>query len=246
MRKIKFILLAAMVLIIIIAIAKDSILDTPSQALCRYKKMYSETKPSKIVYRMFYWSILPLGTLTFVTEQTNDEFASSVEANPVGGILGGRIEASAKLESRAHKQNRLPYVYNEVTLYKNKLKKKTILYDQEKLIVTRGERKIQLASTTFDPIGAFSYLLDQRLYRGCVYNIPLLAEDDIYTMEAKGIEENQGLVKVEITIKRANGTSSHGAHFYVWVIADKYNVPILFKSWTPVGYASVVLESINQ
>ena len=242
MKLFKKILLSIVILSVVIAVVKDKFFDTTGFALSRLAKAETARMPSELVYRMYYWSVLPLGLLSFSNDHSEDDIIYSVKADTRGGLLEKFIKTSASMESQVTKNNNLPYQYNEITVYREKTKQKKILFDQASLMVTRGERKIKLKQPTYDPVGAFAYLLTLTLKKGDVYKIPLLSEDDIYIMEAKGLEEKNGILKLSIDVKRENGTSSHGANFHVWVATDRHNSPILFKSWTPVGYASVVLE----
>lgn len=241
MKKIKLAMLLLVCGTILAGVAKDKFLDTPSAVL---KKIYPGPvfgeSGSSFVFDIYYASLLPFGTLTFSTRTQGNKTVYSVEATPVGGILGRRIDAAARLEAFMSQEG-WSEQYLETTRYRQKTKTKTIDFDRQALVAARGNKKIKIPTDTFDPLGGFMSLLALPLGTN-PQSIKCLAEDVIYEMRATVIDSHEGISHILVEIQRGDGSPGHRASFHVW-INDKTRLPLVFKSWTPAGYASVILKS---
>lgn len=247
MNKIKIAAIILLASIVLAAIAKDVFFDTPAsgkQKLDLSLKKHSGSIKT-LTYRMHFLSLLPMGTLEFTTQSSGTETMLIFEASPRGGIMQDKIAASARLESHLSQDGDLPLRYVERTKYKEKMKDKTIDFDRKNCIAVRGERKIKIPQDTYDPVSAFHKILHRELAKGDRYSVRCISEDVIYVLSADVQDDTGGMLKILMEIKREDGTSGHGARFTVWVVkgAENMFLPVLFKSWTPVGYASVILDS---
>ena len=249
LRKIKLVVLAFFLFLCLVAVVKDKVFDTPQNS---FKKIKLE--PSKdtetgvfkrnrtLVYKMYFWSIIPMGELRFITTAKEPDIIFSFQASTNGAFVEKFVTAQAQVASYFSTKDLLPYKYTEWTAVKGKIKKKEVLYDREGLLSLQGEKKIKITKETYDPVGAFIHMLTLSLKAGKDCAIPFLSGHDMYILKARLLKEDRGIDEVEIDMRRENLTSSHGGHLHVWLTADNNRVPLLFKSWTPAGYASVVLD----
>jgi hypothetical protein len=155
------------------------------------------------------------------------------------------MTAKADVASYFSKSDLLPYKYEERTEVKGRIKKKVVLYDRAGLLSLQGDRKIRITGDTYDPVGAFIHMLTLDMKKNKEYDIPFLSGYDMYNFKAVLLRESLGINEVSVEMRRQNLTSSHGGHFRVWITSDSRRVPLLFKSWTPVGYVSVILDKIT-
>jgi hypothetical protein len=88
-------------------------------------------------------------------------------------------------------------------------------------------------------------MLTLALEKGKDVYIPFMSGGDIYNFKVTSLNVSEGIEEVLIDIKRKNLTSSHGGNLHVWITVDNARTPLVFKSWTPVGYASVVLDRVE-
>lgn len=249
MKKIKTVAISLIIFLFLGGIFKDVFLDTP---FLTRKKLEATLKknggtPETLFYRLYFLSLLPMGMLEFSIKSSSEGSVLSLEATPKNGILQNSVKASARLESYLPKDSDLPYRYVEKTKYKEKTKDKIIDFDTKNLIAIRGERKIKTPPDTYDPVSAFYKILRQKIVKGERYSVRCISEDVIYLLAAEVQDNADGLFKIHMEIKREDGTPGHGAQFFVWVAPGPEGVflPVLFKSWTPVGYASVTFERIE-
>ena len=195
------------------------------------------------VYKMYFWSLIPMGELRIKTQVNELGNVFSFEATTKNSFAEKFIAAKASAESYFSKNIHLPYKYEEMTDVKGKIKTKEIIFDQANLITTRGDRKFKIPMNTYDPISAFVYLLSLPLTQG--HEIKFVSGEDVFILRSIPKGTKGGICKILIELARENKTSSHGAKFYVWVSADNARVPLVFKCWSPAGYASVMLKAIE-
>ncbi|MBI5873606.1 MAG: DUF3108 domain-containing protein [Candidatus Omnitrophica bacterium] len=245
LRKIKRYFLVILAFFLICGILKDMIFDTPLRAKNNIGSLSSAVSHRVLVYKMYYGSILPIGTLNFAYTSKEDTDIYSAQATTLGSFIEKFIEASARIETHFLKKNGLPYQYIETTVVKDKQKSKEIFFDQENLLVTRDDRKIKIAEPTYDPLGAFVHLLTLPLEKGVIHQVRCLAEDVVYIMKGDVVFVSGGVAKISIDIRRDGQPSGHGASFDAWITDDNSRSPLVFKSWTPVGYVSVVLNKVE-
>ena len=195
------------------------------------------------VYKMYFWSLIPMGELRIKTQVNELGNVFSFEATTKNSFAEKFIAAKASAESYFSKNIHLPYKYEEMTDVKGKIKTKEIIFDQANLITTRGDRKFKIPMNTYDPVSAFVYLLSLPLTQR--HEIRFVSGEDVFILRSSPKETQDGICKILIEMARENKTSSHGAKFYVWVSADNARVPFVFKCWSPAGYVSVVLKGIE-
>jgi len=244
LRKIKIALLMFILVLIVAGIIKDKVFDTPENCLKKLRSLSMQDNPKVLTYKMYFWSLIPMGELTFETSKSDAGTVFSAQAVTKSSFLEKFMTASARVESHSDREDLLPYKYVERTEVKGKIKEKEVLYDRERLLAIRGDKKIKIPEGTYDPLGAFVRLLALRPEKDIEHNILFISGGDLYNLKAMVMSEKQGIKEISIDMRRANKTSSHGATFSVWTTADN-GLPLAFKSWTPVGYASVVLDKLE-
>ncbi|OIO35445.1 MAG: hypothetical protein AUJ74_06190 [Candidatus Omnitrophica bacterium CG1_02_44_16] len=252
LRKIKILLAGLILFLVVFGIIKDKIFDTAQN--CKKKMGISSSylsreanifeTPRTLVYRLYFWSIIPMGELKISTKPGDSNTVFTAEADSAKSFVERFIAAKASVESNFSTKGRLPYKYIERTEVNGKIKEKEVIYDREVLLAIQGKKKIRIAKDTIDPLGAFIQMLTLSLEKGKVVVIPFMSGGDLYNFKVTSLNVNEGIEEVLIDIKRANLTSSHGGSLHVWLTNDNSRVPLVFKSWTPVGYASVVLDRI--
>ena len=248
-------LLIAFLILIASGIVKDQIFDTPQKSKERVAASLEKLAQKDLrvnifdtdkilVYKMYFWSLIPMGELRFKTQVNDLGNIFSFEATTEKSFAEKFIAAKARISSYFSKNIRLPYKYEEITDVKGKIKTKEIIFDQANLITTRGDRKFKIPMNTYDPVSAFVYLLSLPLTQG--HEIKFVSGEDVFILRSIPKGTKGGICKILIELARENKTSSHGAKFYVWVSADNARVPLVFKCWSPAGYVSVVLKGITK
>jgi len=252
-KNIKTIMFIFVLILVIVGILKDRVLDT---ALNCKKKVGSISNNNDLalnifdsdktfVYKMYFWSIIPMGELRYSTQTRDSDVVFSFEALTKKSFVEKFITANARVESYFSKKDLLPYKYVEITKVNGKVKQKEVFYDRAKLLSVQGDKKIKISRDTYDPVGAFVHMLTLSFEQKKDYKIPFLSGHDMYVFKAKLINKVQDIDEISIDMRRQNLTSSHGGHLHVWITADNNRIPLLFKSWTPAGYASVVLDRVS-
>jgi hypothetical protein len=255
LKKIKIFLMILIVGLICTGIAKDKIFDTPENA---YKKLGFFADQNNLdtnifgisrvlTFKLYYWSLIPMGELRFVTNASRQDTIFSAEALSKGSFVGNFITASARIESHfSKKDDLLPYKYVETTNVKGIIKTKEVLYDRQALLSIRGKKKTRISKDTYDPLGAFIHMLALPLETGESSDILFISGGDLYNLRAALLKEGPRIMEVLVDIKRQNLTSSHGGTLHVWVSNDDRRIPLAFKSWTPAGYASAILNKVEE
>ncbi len=252
-RKIKVLFLILFFILIVTGIVKDKVFDTPQACLNKLKQLPAainindnifESRKT-FIYKMYFWSMIPMGELRYSTKRSDLDVVFSLEALTDGSFIERFITAQARVESYFLKNDLLPYKYTERTQVNGKVKQKIVLYDRINLLSIQDDKKIKISPDTYDPVGAFVHMLTLSLKPGEDRNIPFLSGHDIYIFKARLLNNDRGIDEVDIDMRRKNLTSSHGGRLHVWLTSGNNKIPLLFKSWTPAGYASVVLDRIE-
>ena len=253
MGRMKLLILCIFFALVIAGIAKDKILDTPQHCIKKIKLLPDKNTieanifnlNKTLTYKMYLWSLIPVGEFKFTTEAQGLDVVFSFKASTQGTFIEYFVTADARVESYFSKKSLMPHKYAERTEVKGKIKKKEVLYDRANLLSLQGNKKIKISNDTYDPVGAFVHMLTLPLEKGKEYHIPFMSGHDMYIFKASVLNETQGISEVSIDMRRKNLTSSHGGHLHVWITANNRRIPLLFKSWTPIGYASVVLDRVS-
>lgn len=235
-----------------VGIAKDKVFDTPENAFKKISRLAVNEDikanvfgTSKVLtYKMYYWSIIPMGELRFVTDASEKSVVFSAEARSQRSLVGNFISASARVESHFLKKDLLPFKYVETTNVEGKVKTREVFYDRERSLAVWGDKKVRISGGTYDPLGAFMRTLSSEWDAGRDAAIPFISSGDLYNLRATLLNQDKNIQEIAIDIKRQNLTSSHGGGLHLWMTSDS-RIPLVFKSWTPAGYASVVLEKIE-
>lgn len=252
-RKIKIIVSVVFMMALVLGIAKSQWLDTPARSVKKISTFHAGLKKNDIntnlfarnkalTYKMYFFALIPLGKLEFQTKVQDSQSIFSFEANTEGTYLQRFIKARARIESFFDYQKHLTDKYVEETEVRGKVKTKEIVYDHENLVAIRKDQKVKIPPDIHDPIGAFLDLLSLPQKKGDTQRIRFMTGDEVYVLKATCLDIKNEIAEILIDMRREDLTSSHGATFRVWVTADNARIPLLFKSWTPVGYMSVALE----
>lgn len=256
LRKIKYGILIVFLILICAGIVKDKIFDTPEKdkqkiasfleasAKKNLKTNIFETNKT-FVYKMYFWSLIPMGELRFKTQVDDLGNIFSLEATSQGSCVDKFIRAKADINSYYSKNIHLPYKYTEITQVEGKTKTKTIILDQANLIMATRNLKFKIPLNTYDFISAFVSMLTKPLKKGSEGKIRFVTGKNIYILKSTVLDEANGMVEILVDIRRENLTSNHGARFRVWITQDNARVPLVFKSWNAVGYASAILDRVE-
>ena len=245
-RKIKFLLFYIILLLVALGIIKDKVFDTANN--CNRKltvKVNIFDTPGTLVYRLYFWSLIPMGELRISSKPEGSNIVFAAEADSARSFADRFVVAKARVESHFSKKDNLPYKYIERTEVNGKIKEKEILYDRDNLLAIAGKKKIRIEKATLDPLGAFIQILAFPIENGRDVVIPFMSGGDIYNFKVSSLNADKGIQEVLVDIKRKNRTSSHGGYLHLWLTHDNNRIPLIFKSWTPAGYASVVLVGIE-
>lgn len=252
-RGLKRVLALGFLLFVLAGVFKNALRDTPKRCLRkvaglqeRLRTNRAETnvfdKDKRLVYRIYYFALVPMGRLTFQTKATDAETRCSLEATSEASIAQYFVQARAGLQSILDKKTRQALKYSERTYVNGKVETKEIVFDQRNFLAMRDGLKIRIPENTYDPLGAFMATLALPLDFGVQKTVLFLTKEVIYAMRSKVIKAGGGIVELLLDARRLDRSSNHGATFRVWLTDDSLRIPLLFKSWTPVGFVSVVLE----
>ena len=245
-RTARFIIVFVLLPAVGLSFYKDRCVDAPD-TIVRRLGLDTGVQDRIFKYRLFYGSLIPVGRLRFMVEGSDKVLVLTVEATTRKGILEHVLDAQAGLRSEADPYSLLPTLYTEKTRYREKIKTKTIVFNRQDGFAQRGRRKIKITDDVRGPLSGFFYLLNQDFKTGRVYETPVLAEDMIYILRATVDQVRPAYAKLTVDIRRSDGLSGRNVSFAVWVAtAQDSRIPFLFKSWTPAGSASVVLEKIER
>ncbi len=253
-KKIALCFAAAVVLFLLSALVKDFIFDSPqscletvSRSLGRDPDRAAELLNGNVtlVYRINYLSLIPMGTLKLSRAARENGPVFTLEASSEKSIAEPFVHADARIETTYDGRSNMPSRYSEITQVNGKLKTKDIEFDRENQIATYGDMKVKITEDTYDPVGAFLAASGQEYPDDKEHTIRLLSKKDLYLMKSRKIRQAVRLMQLSIDVKRENLTSSHGAAFTVWMMTGKSPIPLIFKSWTPGGFVSVVLDKIE-
>ena len=238
----------------VIALLKDLIYDTPqrcydtaSAAIGSNGGRAAEVLGGDytLVYKIHYFSLIPLGTFKISRTDRGVGPVFTGEALTDDSFADIFVDASIRIESHFSRESDMPYRYVETTRVRDKIKVKEIEFDRTEKIASLGDKKIKIDENTCDPLGAFVKALDLPFLEDREYLVGLLAKKTIYRLTAKKTRPSKEFFEALVDVRREDGTSSHGATFKVWLTSGAERIPLLFKSWTPAGYMSVVLEKIE-
>jgi len=237
----------------ILALLKGSIYDTPQRCYDTAAAVLGKNGERAaaalsgdytLVYKIYYFSLIPMGTFKISKTQRREGPVFTGEALTDDSFADIFVHASMHMESHFNGKSGMPYRYVETTRVRDKIKQKTIVFDHAERIASYGDMKIKIYEDTCDPLGAFVKALHFPFVGTSEYSIDLLSKKTIYLLSAKKSHESKEFFEILVDVRRENRTSSHGATFKVW-LTSAGRIPLVFKSWTPAGYVSVVIEKIE-
>ncbi|MFH0876712.1 MAG: DUF3108 domain-containing protein [Candidatus Omnitrophota bacterium] len=252
-RGLKRVLLAGVLLFTLAAFLKNALLDTPKGRLLATAKLQEKLKSNRaetnvfdqdkrFFYRIYYFALIPMGRLSFQTQASGEETHCVIEATSQGSIAQFFVQARARLQSDLDKKTRQTVKYSEQTIVNGEVKTKEIVFDHGKLLATRDGAKIRIPEQTHDPLGAFLTTLALPLDFGVQKMVLFLTKEVIYAMRSEVVRVENGIVELLLDAHRLDRSSNHGTTMRIWMTDDSLRIPLVFKSWTPAGFFSAVLE----
>ncbi len=197
-----------------------------------------------LVYDVTYACVVPLGRLTITTRSTPEACLLRARVTTEGTPLGGILKARAEIASLLDPQTLAPRQYTEYTEVKEKKKTKVSVFDLEEMVVRQDERTIKIHEGVRDALSAFFWLLSRTPSPGPLRS-EFISKKELYTITLTPLGQKTAVASYQVEIKRANGTSSHGGRFTVWISKGPTRTPVLIKGWTPVGHLSAILREIR-
>ncbi len=256
LKKLKFILIFLCLFLVVLSVVKDKTLDSPAAAYKKAKRLLQVAvtvgkandftfKTRKITYNVYFLSIFPVGKMHFLVKREQDEDIYSLQVTTVNSWINRFIEADASVETHLDKESFLSRRYLEKTDVRGKVKTKEIVFDHNNLIAERDDVKMRIPEGICDPVGAFVQAITAVYVDQKVHEFKFLSKEKIYILKSSLYSEKNGLYELHLEMFREDSSSNHGARVHVWVTADEGRIPLLFKSWMPAGYGSVVIDSIE-
>lgn len=250
-KKIFFFALIVCAMLILILSIKEKILDNPENILKRFSKeewaVFSEGK--ELIFLAKYMNIIPLGKAKIRVDGSTrymgrDVYKLVAEAQ-TSGLASIFYKAKARIESYMDKNKlySLRYIENLILPEKD-VETKEIIYDQENLIMTRGETRVKILPNTQDPLSAFFYLRAQDLDLNKSFNINTITKEDNYRLGVEVVKKIEGVWLLKSTLERQNKTRSGGV-FYIYLSDDQRRLPLLVKAWTKAGLVTIRLIEIK-
>ncbi|MGE5279818.1 MAG: DUF3108 domain-containing protein [Deltaproteobacteria bacterium] len=228
------------------ACAVESFLHTPKRALAVVRaRDLAPGNDRTLTYRIYLGSLIPFGTITITRTRRDGAPAYAIEALSRGSVAHAFIDARAAFASLFDAATGMPQRYVETTRVNGKTKSKSIIFDRQTLTAASGERRIKITPQTYDPVGGFMAVLERPFTDNRTETVEMLSKRDIYVLKAHKKARTDGALKVGIDVHRADATSNHGATFDVWLTREQPRVPLLFRSWTPAGFVTVILTDIR-
>ena len=197
-----------------------------------------------LVYDVIYASVVPLGRLTITTRHNAKVCSLRARVSTQGTPLGTVLKARAEIASLLDPQTLAPRQYREYTEVKGKKKTKVFLFDLEEMVVRQGERTVKIEEGVRDVLSAF-FLLLSRTPSAELLQATFISKKELYTITLTPLQQKTLVAAYQVDIRRADGTSTHGGRFTVWIAKNATRTPVLFKSWTPAGHMSVLLREIR-
>jgi hypothetical protein len=238
-------ILLVLVLACLVQFVKETVLSDPrriyAKVMPKYKSLsgqeikdivFSPDRDVKMLMR--YMNIVPLGKMQLKAEGVSgSRIKLSAEASPASWI-SVFYRASAKATSLIDNSRFYPEKYTEDLSYGDKRETKEIIYDQKKHLALRENNKYKIPPMTFCPLSAFYYLQLEDFEVQSIHQVKLITKEEVYLLEAKVLEIEDDIIRLEGQVKREDSSSTHGAEFELW-ISQELRVPLLFKVKTPAG-----------
>lgn len=186
-----------------------------------------------ITYQLTYMNFIPLGQVHMSVEDREDLIMLKAIAFPAG-YLKNMYGVEAEIYSTIDKDRFFPLKYVESVKILERKREKEIIFYPEKNLAEREGKKYKIPPMTFCPLSAFYYLRLQDLGLGKAYKIKLLSKEEIYVLNAKVVEDKDGVVKLVGQARRKDLSSQHGASFELFVSKES-RIPLLMKVRTSTG-----------
>lgn len=247
-----YILLGCTILITILFI-KERILDNPHNILKKLPteewQVFSEGK--ELVFLVKYFGIIPIGKAKIrvdgSTRYTGRDVYKLVAEAETTGFISNFYKARAVIESYMDKDKlySLRYIENLILPEKD-IETKEIIYDQENLIMRRGNFKRKILPHTQDPLSAIFYLRFQDFNIGKSIVMNTITKQENYEFRTSVIGKQDDIWLLKSKVQRQDRSSYyHGVEFYLFISDDSRRLPLLIKSFTKIGLVTARLSEIR-
>lgn len=135
--------------------------------------------------------------------------------------------------------------YRELTVTPEKEKSKEIIFNPSENIAIREDVKYKIPERTHDPLSVFFAFLGGEITLGKEIVLNVFSKEEIYEFRATPTKLNKGIYEFSGEVSRQDKSSTHGAHFTMWVLSGKVRVPLLIKASSGVGIAYLRLRSVE-
>lgn len=250
-KKIFFFALMVCAMLISILSIKEKILDNPENIL---KRLPSEewsvfTEGKELVFLVKYFGIIPIGKAKIRVDGSMSyngrEVYKLVAEVQTSGFASVFYQAKARIESYMDKDKFYSLRYEENIILPDKdIETKEIVYDQENLIMQRGNFKRKILPNTQDPLSAIFYLRTQDFDINKSLSINTITKEENYEIKINVIKKLDGIFLLKLTVERQDKTRQVGT-FYLWLTDDLRKVPLLIKGWTKAGFITARLIEIR-
>jgi hypothetical protein len=231
---------------------KEAALDNPSNILKKLPKEKWDvfTEGREITILLKYFNIIPIGIVRIKTDgltvyNGRDVYRLIAEIE-TSGFISNFYKAQAKFSSYMDKNKLHSLRYAESIILPDKnIETKEIIFDQDNLIMTRGNTKRKILPNTQDPLSTMFYLRTLDFGADKVFVSSLLSKEDIYGLKTKVFKKTEGIWKIKVTVARENRSFHRGGNFLVWITDDTRRLPLLIKTWTQIGLITTRLINIK-
>ncbi|MDP2943867.1 MAG: DUF3108 domain-containing protein [Candidatus Omnitrophota bacterium] len=252
-KKIFFFTLIVCVMLILILSIKEKILDNPKNILKRLpsKEWSVFTGSKELVFLVKYFGIIPIGKAKIRVDgstryEGRDVYKLVAEAE-TSNFASIFYQAKARIESYMDKNKFYSLRYKEELFLPDKeVETKEIIYDQENLIMTRGNFKRKILPNTQDPLSAIFYLRiqDFNICKSIVMNT--ITKKENYEFRASVIGKQDDIWLLKSKVQRQDRSSYyHGVEFYLFISDDSRRLPLLIKSFTKIGLVTARLSEVR-
>lgn len=195
--------------------------------------------------------IIPIGKVNIkvesLTTYNGREVYRLVVQTETTGFISNFYKARAVIESYMDKNKlySLRYIENLILPEKD-IETKEIIYDQENLIMRRGNFKRKILPNTQDPLSAIFYLRFQDFNIGKSIVMNTITKKENYEFRTSVIGKRDDIWLLKSKVQRQDRSSYyHGVEFYLFISDDLRRLPLLIKSFTKIGLVTARLIEIK-
>jgi len=234
----KIAIMVAAIAILLVSIYKYN--SSPSLAISRLKGK-AEAEPAKLIYRLYFLGVLPIGDAVFNKAQEETLGKARVyHLNASASTLKAYAKlgsASAVLDSYVDINTGNPLLFKQKVVSPGKEKSnKEVIYDQKNNVMTMGQKKRTILPNTQDPLSLIFNIRRLNLAQAKKAEYAMNANQRNYVFSASFREKDISyggrgykLAIMYSTIRRRDKNPYHQTSISVVFLQDKYNIPLTIK-----------------